>query len=109
MDIDLLWLVLIVTPLVMAVIILVIGVLFFRALRQPTRDALARQRAQQEAGGLEGGRDSWTGVDDDGGHPTEVDRDADAPSAADDADGPGDTDGSGGGDSAGSSGTADGD
>jgi len=50
-DIDLLWLVLIVTPLVMAVIILVIGVLFFRALREPTRDALARQRAQQEAGG----------------------------------------------------------
>lgn len=83
MDIDVLWLVLIVTPIVMALIILVIGVLFFRALRKPTRDALARQRAQQEADGLAGGRDAWTGADDDGAHPTEVDREADAPSTTD--------------------------
>ena len=69
MDIDLLWLVLIVTPIVMAIILLVIGLLFFRALRKPTRDALAQRRAQQEAEGLSGGRDSWTGADDDGGHP----------------------------------------
>jgi len=86
-EIDLLWIVLIVTPLVMAVIILVIGVLFFRALRQPTRDALAERRRQQEAGGLDGGRDSWTGADDDGGHPTETHLDADAPGGADGASG----------------------
>lgn len=77
MDIDLLWLVLIVTPIVMAIIILVIGLLFFRALRKPTRDALAQRRAQQEAEGLSGGRDSWTGADDDGGHPTPTDADGD--------------------------------
>ncbi|GAA1703370.1 hypothetical protein GCM10009792_24420 [Microcella alkalica] len=82
MDIDLLWLVLIVTPIVMAVIILVIGLLFFRALRKPTRDALAQRRAQQEAERLSGGRDSWTGADDDGGHPTPTDADADAPNGA---------------------------
>ncbi|MDO8337865.1 MAG: hypothetical protein Q7T15_06380 [Microcella sp.] len=77
MDIDLLWLVLIVTPIVMAIIILVIGLLFFRALRKPTRDALAQRRAQQEAEGLSGGRDAWTGADDDGGHPTPTDADGD--------------------------------
>lgn len=83
MDIDVLWLVLIVTPIVMAVIILVIGIIFFRVLLPPTKKALADRRAQQEADGLAGGRDAWTGADDDGGHPTAVDRDADAPSGAD--------------------------
>lgn len=96
MDIDLLWIVLIVTPIVMAVIILVIGLLFFRALRKPTRDALAERRRQDEAGGLAGGRDSWTGADDDGGHPTEVNLDADAPSGVDGAGGGGAGSGDGG-------------
>jgi hypothetical protein len=43
-DIDLLWLVLIVTPIVLAVIILVIGLIFFRVLLPPTKRALAERR-----------------------------------------------------------------
>lgn len=74
MDLDLLPLVLIVTPIVLGIIILVIGVIFFAVVLPPAKRALAeKKRHQQEAEGLSGGHDSWSAGDDDGAGPTAAD------------------------------------